>query len=68
MGLFRINRELQFSLQPWPATGKSLHGKEGVHFYREKKEAGKAGTKSPWLFIGWVVAMKESQKKKKSKT
>ena len=36
MGLFRINRELQFSLQPWPATGKSLHSKEGVHFYREK--------------------------------
>ena len=68
MGLFRINRELQFSLQPWPATGKSQHSKEGVHFYRQKKEAGKAGTKIPWLFIGWVVSVKERDSLKKNKT
>ena len=48
---------------PWKLKSKShLPVKENILCYREEKEVERAAVnKSPWLFIGWVLARKEEE-------
>ena len=61
MGLFRISRELQFSLHNNGEPCASPHtARERDCFHREEKGIGRAVVnRSPWFFIGCILARKE---------
>lgn len=63
MGLFGINRELQFGVRSHGEPCTSPHtAREGEHFYKGKKEVGRALVNNrPWDFIGRILSRKEDE-------